>query len=478
MFSFSLLWPFLLVTITASNQEKNNGDVPWNGPQAISNHLPPPQLGAPRELLEIYGIGSDQLGALKDGQSIDNDERQTLIRLLFRIPQIPLHRLEAWSTTGPTLDELAAAPGESRGQALQVRGRVRRIVTEQVPENVSRGVGFHVYYRVHIETDNGVELQVYARTVPTSWQTAAPPAAPVRATVLFFKRGPGRERAPLLMVASRLAWLPDQPDAAHGITDDHVYLARLGMDCGLFDMVRERNRTSIDQHDRECFYQLLAAVNRADDEELASQASRDFDLAPILQQPEQHHGDLFTLVGMARRVTRVVVSDDDIQQRLGIDHYYQIDLFVPLGKKQVVRLGHTDTAQESPTFANSYPVTACVRSLPPGLRAGENLRQEIRISAIYFKLWAYHSQFVSSFDQRQLQVGPMVIGRQPILIRRASSSNRLAGVGVAVVFLITLGATWIWMWRCRREDARFAKRRLGHRTLSPHDKSLDELEID
>ena len=475
MFSPTLLWPLLLLTCTASSQVQDNDGVPWNGPQAIPDHLPPRQVGSPGELLAIYGIGSDRLNAFRDGQSVDMDERQTLIRLLFRMPQLPLHRLEAWATASPALDVLAAAPQDNRLRAVRVSGRVRQIETEEVPQSVRRGVGFRSYYRVDLETDEGVELRIFTRSVPKSWQQGPPPAAPARATALFFKRGAGLQKAPLLLVSPRLVWLPDHPDPAHGITGDHVFLAHLGMDCGLFDTVRDRNRKSIDHHDRECFYQLLAAVNRGEDHEFARQASRGFDVAPLLQHPEQHHGDLFTLDGVARRITRIVVSDEDIQQRLGIDHYYQIDLFVPLGKNQVVRLGHGAAAEESPTFVNSYPVTACVRSLPPGLRPGENLRARIRIRAAYFKLWAYRSQFVSSYDKRQLQVGPMMVGRQPLRIPRAATSNRWTGIGVAVAFLIALAGTWIWVLRWRREDARFSQRHLGHRRLSPRDKSLDDL---
>ena len=470
-----LLWSLLLATISASALAQDDSRVPWNAPQAISDNLPPRQIGSPRELLAVYGIDEDQLNALADGHNVEGSEWQTLIRILFRLPQFPLHRLEAWSNGDRTLDDVAAAPRTHSGQALRVRGRVHRIATERVPGDINTGVGFNVYHQVHLETDQGTKLQVYTRTIPAAWHNAVPPAAPAQATTLFLKIGPGDEDAPLVFVASRLAWFPDQPDEAFGVTDDHVYLASLGMDFSLFDTVRERNRRSVDRDERECFYQLLAAVDRAEEDEFARRASSDFDLAPLLQQPQQHHGDLLTIVGTARRITRVVVGDEDIQQRLGINHYYQIDLFVPLGKKQVVRLGRSDNAQQSPTFANSFPVTACVRELPPGLAEGDDLRQEIRIPAVYFKLWAYRSQFVSSFDQRQLQISPLLVGRQPILIDRPPSSNRFLGEWLAVGFLIALAGSWIWLWRWQREDARFSKQTFRRRHSLPPDKSLNEL---
>jgi hypothetical protein len=168
-----------------------------------------------------------------------------------------------------------------------------------------------------------------------------------------------------------------------------------------------------------------------------------------------------------------VVDDRDIRHRFGIDQYFQIDMFVPLGN-QVVRLGRPDNAKESPTFSNTYPVTVCVSVLPPGLSEGE-LQQEMRIPAVHFKLWAYRSQFVASYDSRQLQISPMLIGRQPVLIHRDRSSSPYSGLGLASLFLIVLIGIWIWSWRFQRQDAVFSKQTRQRRFSAQTDKSLDEL---
>ena len=217
-----------------------------------------------------------------------------------------------------------------------------------------------------------------------------------------------------------------------------------------------RSRKGIENVDSECFYQLLAAVGRAKPGQLAQAATFDPPFGPLLQSPRSNQGKLFSFRGTARRVTRILVGEKNLQARFGFDHYYQVDIFVSLGR-QTVRLGDPSSSEDVPTFSNNYPITVCVRQLPQGMREGEELRQEVRVAGVYFKLWSYRTEYISSFNKRQLQISPMLIGRELELIEMDAARNPWVGVIAGFMFLAVLGMTWYGLWRTGRSDRRFGQ---------------------
>ena len=106
-------------------------------------------------------------------------------------------------------------------------------------------------------------------------------------------------------------------------------------------------------------------MKRASHESLRRQAQKTLDLATLLNRPAAARGRLMEIRGTARRVQRIEVTDPNLCQRLGIDHYYQIDVFIPLGD-QIVRLGDGEPGRESPTFVHNFPVIVCTPNLPRG----------------------------------------------------------------------------------------------------------------
>jgi len=108
---------------------------------------------------------------------------------------------------------------------------------------------------------------------------------------MFLKVGDSSGEWPeLVLAADRIAWHPDRVDADLGIAEDHVLLGDLGMDVGLFDQVRDRK--GLVAADRECFYQLLTAVGRADAAELARHGRnrKQFNIAQLLTTPKTERG--------------------------------------------------------------------------------------------------------------------------------------------------------------------------------------------
>jgi hypothetical protein len=229
------------------------------------------------------------------------------------------------------------------------------------------------------------------------------------------------------------------------------------MDVGLFDDVRPGNGKPLAAEEGECFYQLFSALRRVPPDALAAQA-QELDLPALLGSPQTQHGAVFKLEGTVRRITRVIVSEQ-MRQRFGLHAYYQLDLFVRL-EDQVIQLGQRRGAVDPPTFDSSYPVTACVLDLPSGLTEGADLREEVRLTGAFFKLWVYRSRYLSGFKERPLQPSPMLLGRAPLLVERQPVLGGGLRIGLGCTFLILLATIWLVLWRTSRRDARSARKTL------------------
>ncbi len=453
-----------------------SGTLPWDDAGPTGPGLPPRKLIHPSELLELYGIAESQLKMLADGEGLGPEDEETLIRILYQMPRFPLASLQRWAVPDWDVAALVAAPADHRSDALRLAGRATHLRHVMLPPELAERFEFSDYYLVTIESDQPpCRLEVCTRAIPRQWQPG-PMDEPVSALGLFLKPSSGAGDVPTLVcVTPRVAWHPDRVDEANFVAADHLVLAELGMDIGLFDAVRLRNRKGIEDADSECFYQLLAAAGRAAPGKLTQVAERDPPFGPLLQSPRINQGRIFSLAGTARRVSKILVGEKDLQERFGLDHYYQVDIFVPLGN-QVVRLGDPTATGEVPTFEHDYPITVCVRELPPGMREGDDIRQQVRVAAIYFKLWSYRSEYISSFDDRQLQIGPLLIGQSLQVIDVASAGSPWVGVIAGFLFLVVLAITWLGLWRTGRNDRKFEKEAHRRRDQLVGDQSLEKIE--
>src|SRR6185437_982655 len=172
----------------------------------------------------------------------------------------------------------------------------------------------------------------------------------------LFVRLDGDDPASPVLVARRVSWYPNS------------ILGDLDMDMGLFDELS--TRPDLTGHDRECFYQLLAAVGRTQTRQLLRAVPQDAHNAkvePLFNQPKTQRGRLVELTGTARRAVPCLVEDRDIVARFGIDHYYEVDIF-------------TADSQDN-------PLTFCVRELPKGFPTGDNISEPVSIAGFFLKKW-------------------------------------------------------------------------------------------
>jgi hypothetical protein len=238
-------------------------------------------------------------------------------------------------------------------------------------------------------------------------------------------------------------------------------LGELGMDVGLLDLVRDRAKLD----ERECFYQMLAAVRRASEQQIDEHARRDLatlreslpqyasdpdldpklrlaarrtlaraergasDVVPLFNEPAKQRGTLFVLRGEALRAIEVRVEDPDVVDRLGIDHYYEVDVF-------------TEDSQ-------NHPLVCCVAELPPGMPRGENIRENVVVLGFFLKSWAYGAQApsaeaaTSEARERQL-LAPLLIAKT---LRWTPSNGRSlpgASMGVAIVAAVVTSIIALW----------------------------------
>ena len=191
-------------------------------------------------------------------------------------------------------------------------------------------------------------------------------------------------------------------------------------------------------------------------------------VVPLLQHPENHHGEVLPVAGVARRVMKVPVQDADIRSRFGIDHYYEIDMFVPLGN-QKLHIGTAQGGKPAATYEHDFPATLIVRKLPRGLSEGENLHQSIRANGVFFKLWGYKSEFAAKFEQ--VQRAPLFVAAEPAIVQVENAANWVVSALVMTAFGLALAVVGVIAWWQRTSDrsAMLAKKSLAEKAQLPPD---------
>jgi len=432
------------------------GKLPWakSAPAALSVIRP---AAAASEILERYDVGPSQLEMLLSGQALSPAEEDVLVKILYHFPRLGLENIARWRERSADWDRVAAAPAEYRAKLFFLRGRAKRVERAELLPEQSRLYELQHYYRVTIDLDDSpYEAVVSVRVVPAAWPIGSPIDERTECDALFLKVGNGdAEKAPLLLVGQRVGWLPDRPEPQQHVGAPQVALAKLGMDISLWDTVRESKDHALTAADREAFYRLLAVVGQPPAKSLLHAAAEQLDLVALLQTPAEHLGEILPVQGTARRITKVQVGDADVLARFGFDHYYEIDLFLPLAGP-ALRLGNDPKAEKNAVFHNAFPATLLVRRLPPGLAEGENLHETVRADGVFFKTWTYRSKFAGQFGQ--LQPAPLFVAGEPELVAAPPAANALVGSLVTTALVLSLVGAALAAWWYHRSDRRANRR--------------------
>jgi len=443
-----------------------------------------PMLG-PREVLKVFDIDERYLAAFADDRKIDEAEQEKLLLVLYRLRQLPVATLEKFSKSPNVLPLLKEHPGEFRGEVFDLRGIVTRVERVELSAEQRERLQFATCYRCQMLTDAGMAATIYTSTVPKAWTTDQPLSERSSARAMFIKREkidhdeqPGKNGVTdWVFVAPRVAWYP------------RSFLGALGMDCGLLDEVRDRTRLN----ERECFYQLLAAVSRADasaiereGREVLSRVTAEWtakendptldakqrlavrralvsakrnasDIVPLFNEAAAQRGKLFVLRGEALRAIEVRVEDPDIVSRFGIRHYYELEVFTP--------------------DSQNNPLVCCVEELPSGMPQGENIRENICITGFFLKTWAFDavtstSSTAAQQQPRRQQLAPLLVAKTVVWLPADHSRAQSVSVAIGLVAILAL-ATALVLY-LRRADRRALAAARNARVTLPENISLDE----
>ena len=411
---------------------------------AAEQKKPVKQPISSKRLMELAGIGPTQWAQFADSLAWNEKQEATLQKILLRLAQLPVDVLERMATP-IDWNRFIEDPTAYQGTLTRLRGKITSVEVVRLPKELAQRFDVDEYYRVTMDMEPSGSAVVLARSVPKTWQKGGTIDEPGGAWAMFVKVETQRPIGQTVPVFAA-AWVE--------VFAHQRLLGRLGVDTGLLDDLVDRKPWQ--PKERECFYQVLAAVSRMPQGELQHEAVEQlkqkkqnrYSVEPLFNQPEEQRGKLVLLTGTARRVLRVIVDDPDIQRRFGIDHYYEVYLF-------------TDDSQGN-------PIVCCMAHLAEGMQTGEgpNFAEPVRVAGFFLKTWAYPlSKAAKKTDEDRaiMQLAPLVVGREAVRVaQQPTGGMSIWGPVTGAAFVLVLLVIWIWLLQTARNDRQF-RRHLGEK---------------
>jgi hypothetical protein len=421
---------------------------------AVSAAEPVAPLTLPAFLAD-RGIDRSGRAALADATTWDDEAQRAAIRVLAR-RRAPAELWMRWQEGARNLD---AGPHEIDDRLVRVGGRAVFVAPEPLTAEQARLLGGPRYDVVRVIADSGTAVDVLVASAPEAWARWQTIDEPVEAVGLPLSAAVGprpgpspadrspwpEDRAALLLAAKSVAWHPATP------------LGDRGVDCGLFATVVDGK--GMQPGDTDAFYAVLAAVGRGPD--AAGPPAAPTDIVPIISAGRRwfadNRGAPVTIVGTARRATRIAVDDPVRRSQVGSDHYWELFVFVDTPPIKVNDRDVQDT----------YPVVCCVRELTTGMPTGDRISERVRVDGFAFKCYSYPLADVlisSSQGDREIKGDRMetalVLGRRaawtpPVSPARATSILFwvFSGLTAAVAAVLAYG-----MWAMSRDAGGRARR--------------------
>lgn len=363
------------------------------------------------------------------------------------------------------------------GDSLVLRGRVVSITATALPEELGEVLEFDTVFHTRVLLDETQQrtagaaatsalAHVLTSSVPQAWlspnqpdglneQTAAEGVVVV----------PASGDQPLMIAASSLARLPTTPTGGPE-SEDWALLARHGFDVSLIEAIRGRNGKPLVADDQVAFYELLRAADHIGRESPAPLPQ--IDAGRLLREAPAKIGRRVRLPCQSMRVTRVGVENAGLRERLGSDHYWQIDAMGDLGNL-TIRIESGRAGAEPAVFENRFPISIVVLRLPaflePFVSASEGgsatrndvalVSRRLLIDGFFYRLWAYENDRMDRLGDAQ-QIGPLIMASN--IADAEPPPGDLVGVdrigyGAAFAAVLMLLITSLWLYRTGRGDA-------------------------
>ena len=401
------------------------------------------ELNSIQDFWNLYEVSDSFRERYSDGTPWSPDE-ENLFFFYHLQEHITQERLEEWAKPENALDDLDTIQNPElnarRFDAFWINGRLLSVEKTDLEEDVAFRYRIASFYTCKLELNDGRHVTLFCQQIPRALQKPGVLASKpkVGLIALFLKKGEAtenvlvpdpdkpdekKELASMFMIGRRLAWYPD------------TLLGNAGFDEGLFDdldreeLAEDAKRsamvdTRLSSRNRECFYQMMNTVFHLPPDSLAKivadveanapdehfekinypghekmlkegkRPKRYSSVIPLFNQPAKERGHFFFLKGIARRIVPIRVDDSDVNNRFGINHYYEIFLF--------------------PDETPDSPMVVLVPELPPGVTPGSDMGYyvELEVPAFFFNTWSYEKG--KSQDGKQLRrLSPLLIGGIP-----------------------------------------------------------------
>jgi type II secretory pathway pseudopilin PulG len=405
-----------------------------------------------RDYLSAEGIDGALMSRFAVGKPYEESERRPVVLALAAMKKLSPSDEARFAVEAK--GRASFADPFARGRMLSVRGKLRSIKKETLTDDEISRVYPEVdsmaaddprrtIYRVEFEAEGAGTITVFSLRAPRALVETTVADAPVGVTGLYVKHGGAAAGEQPLLIASHVAWYPDTP------------VGRLGMDVALFDDVRDYS-TDL-KAEREAFYQLLAAMKRADLGKLLDATMQEYSAVPLFNDPKSMRGTLIALQGKARRAVEVLVKDADIRSRFGIDRFYEVEIF-------------TRDSQSNPIIFN-------LTQLPAGFPVGDDISVDVRIPGVYLTGFVYNRDATIEERERnekpKMQKAPLLIGKSLERIDYNAGTGPaewiFGAIVIGIVAALGLGA---WVWSRNQGTARRVRQEVDDRTTG---KSLNDL---
>lgn len=398
--------------------------------------------------LETFALDQEAREILDANRPWSDDHTALVVRVLLRLMLAPPEFVEAWQAEAVPM---AAIPPKPEDRFVHAVGSAVFVAELTLSDDLALVAGRRSVDLVRLRTDGGAAIDVVTDAAPRGWkrwQDIEEPAevfglpvatgvGPIPVAALPDGRPWPSPPPTRLLAASRVAWHPaGLPGSA-------------GMDVGLLDTVQDGQKLNLG--DTEAFYGLLAAAGRAGEGAIAAAAGPPTSLIPLIDPSErwfeQHRGAPIAIEGVALRATRIEIDTPLRQRQTGIDHYWEVFVFV-----------NTPLISVGGKPQDRYPVVCCLRVLPPGMPTGSSISEPIRVAGFAFKSYAYPLRTGDGAEIRR--EAPLVIGGDVSRLRARTTPSRgpLASIFAALTAMIVFGGA-LALWAGGRDAKRRAARR-------------------
>ncbi|MDE0816470.1 MAG: hypothetical protein OSA92_02345 [Pirellulaceae bacterium] len=477
--------------------------LPWNQDNISDQQLPfsIAHSTTAEQILEISGIGPSELRFLIDLDPVIGKDIDTIGKLLAVFPKVSesdIQRLTKPTVNADaavTLDMLVSDVDRHRIKFFTIRGRATSVKRQYIIPEAARLIGFNSFFWVTIKADDSdIPVRIATRKIPIAWfpdswkrpATAteeSPPAAtqrlpfeidePILVDGLLLKTTDENQQLELIMAASRVKWLPSAVSTEQHVHSSMVLLSQHGFDSGLLDEIRRTNKSALGHNDREAFYQILKIFQPSSALDAIQQVHQQApplnrEIVDYFNDTRALQGQFVTVSGDVRQISRIAIVNSKMQHRFGSDHYWQLDLSIPIGKHRI-RVKTNDADQDGIIFQNRFPLQVCVNHLHHELQKAMNemrqgrderklLREKVTVQGVFFKLWSYQTALTMRDGPEREQLSPLIIASTIRMHEKPIIDQSDRGIYVAIAFIVAMLCITVFLVRVGREDRQSKKR--------------------